>query len=86
MRRLAILLVLMAGCGQAVDTDAVDTLVAVGGAYAIQAAPQPVPAPDSDQCPDCNGKGFVGDGVVRTICNTCDGTGRVVKHPPVVVQ
>ena len=29
-----------------------------------------------DECADCNGDGFVGDGSIKIECNTCNGTGK----------
>ena len=55
----------------------------------MRAAPQPPPGPKpGDVCPNCKGKGYVGDGVVKTKCLPCDGTGKVqkvFKHPPAKV-
>lgn len=30
-----------------------------------------------DKCPNCDGRGFIGDGTVRVKCEPCDGTGKV---------
>jgi DnaJ-class molecular chaperone len=49
------------------------------------------PAPQSDVCENCDGKGKVrsGDGISVFTCPVCKGTGKrpasVVKHPPVVL-
>lgn len=29
-----------------------------------------------DECEDCNGDGFVGDGTIKIECDTCNGTGK----------
>ena len=29
-----------------------------------------------DECQDCNGDGFVGDGTIKIDCDTCNGTGK----------
>ena len=45
-----------------------------------------------DECEDCNGNGFVGDGTVRVECDTCNGTGKrgfqmtILKMPVQPVQ
>lgn len=41
--------------------------------------PAPAPAPSGDVCPDCKGKGQLGDGRTMNTCPTCNGTGKV-KH------
>ena len=47
----------------------------------------PTPAPPSDgKCKNCDGRGYVGDGMVKVTCQPCGGTGRepksvVVKCP-----
>lgn len=47
----------------------------VSGEQAPAPAPTPAP-PQGDTCPDCGGKGTLGDGVVSVKCTTCNGTGR----------
>jgi len=45
----------------------------------LRAAPEPEPGPKpGDKCPNCKGKGYVGDGTVKTKCLPCDGTGKVL--------
>ena len=39
-------------------------------------APDDEPKP-GDVCGNCEGRGYVGDGTVRTRCQPCDGGGRV---------
>lgn len=38
----------------------------------------PTPAPKSDQCDNCEGRGYVGDGTVKVTCQPCGGTGKRV--------
>lgn len=54
----------------------VPTLAAAGGMATI-AKPAPLPAPDPGNiCPECNGKGWNGDGTIRNKCEPCNGTGK----------
>jgi len=78
--RLSILLlvVLAAGCREAPRQIDLQPFIAVAGNYALLAAKKdaPSPAPDSDECEACAGKGTT-DGRVK--CPVCDGTGRKPK-------
>ncbi len=38
--------------------------------------PSPTPSPVSSVCPDCEGKGTLGDGKTSVTCTTCKGTGK----------
>jgi hypothetical protein len=40
------------------------------------APPDDAPKP-GDKCPNCDGRGYVGDGRVKVKCQPCDGTGKV---------
>lgn len=46
----------------------------------------------SDDCSDCNGEGFVGDGTIKVECDTCNGTGKrgfqmtILKMPVQPIQ
>ena len=40
-------------------------------------APDNTPAPAGSTCPECGGKGKVGDGTVMLTCPECNGTGKV---------
>jgi len=93
VRFLLILLVVLAGCVATLPDDAgISADLAAETARAVvemRAAPEPEPGPKpGDVCPNCKGKGYVGDGVVKTKCLPCDGTGKVQKvvtHPPAKV-
>lgn len=77
--RYAIVLVLLAGCVQNVDTVGdLQPLVAVGGALGtVGVKPVPAPTPPSpvpavpSKCSNCGGTGFIGDGRVRVPCPVC---------------
>jgi hypothetical protein len=88
MRAAVLLLLLLAGCS---STPAVDR-PGIIGELAAKAAPVflhppepdiPLPKP-GDTCGNCRGRGYVGDGVVKTKCVPCDGTGKVLAS--VLVQ
>lgn len=68
-------------CSPTPSVDDLQAFVAPAGMYSMLAAPAPPPAPPkpSDQCASCQGRGFVGDGVVRMTCQACGGTGKVLK-------
>ena len=42
----------------------------------VRAAPIDDTKPVSDKCENCNGKGWVGDSVVRQTCDVCGGSGK----------
>lgn len=78
--RYAIVLVLLAGCVQNVDTVGdLQPLLAVGGAYGVvqvKNAPKPAPAPKPEPvvprvCESCRGLGYLGDGRVKIPCPQC---------------
>jgi hypothetical protein len=79
LMRYAIVLVLLAGCVQNVDTVGdLQPLVAVGGAYGVvqvKNAPKPAPAPVwpvvPSKCSNCGGTGYIGDGRVKMPCPVC---------------
>lgn len=84
MRFLIVLLCVCAGCVATLPADAtLDADIGCEAARAIVAsrkAPAPDPGPKpGDTCPNCKGKGYVGDGTVKTKCLPCDGTGKVLK-------
>lgn len=39
--------------------------------------PAPKPKP-GDKCPNCDGRGYVGDGTIKVSCEPCRGTGKVI--------
>jgi hypothetical protein len=58
----------------------IPTLAAAAALTTDSKQPSPVtPDNPSGVCPNCNGKGRVGDGTVETICVVCDGTGKVTN-------
>jgi hypothetical protein len=67
----------------------IPTLAAAAAIGTESKTPVTPPSPDNPTgvCPNCNGKGRVGDGTVETICVVCDGTGKVTnamtakRHP-----
>jgi hypothetical protein len=88
-RALLIAVLLLAGCAKQPSVEEIEPFIAVAGTYSLMAA-EPPPAPPKpvagDACPSCYGRGFVGDGVAKTQCQTCKGTGKVVTHPPVMLH
>ena len=82
MRFLILSLIALAGCIATLPNDA--TISAdlacelARGVVQLRSAPQPEPGPrPGDKCPACGGRGYVGDGTVKTKCLPCDGTGKV---------
>lgn len=85
MRFAITFLVAMAGCVATLRTDAtLDADMAcetARGLVILRATPAPGPAPKpkpGDKCSNCDGRGYVGDGVVKVKCEPCNGTGKVV--------
>jgi hypothetical protein len=84
VRFLLVFVVVMAGCVATLPDDptvsadlAVETARAV---MALRAEVDPPPAPGprpGDKCPNCDGRGYVGDGTVKVKCQPCEGTGKV---------
>lgn len=60
------------------------------GAYISLAVVSSTPEPDGgggklevgDECPDCLGRGMVGDGTIENKCSRCNGTGKIQKGDP----
>lgn len=81
--------VLLAGCDTPVDTDQYDygalasARIPLYKAYVVPSGP---PTPDQDACPNCGGRGRLGDGVVTVTCPVCNGTGKKIKTVDVPVQ
>jgi hypothetical protein len=84
VRFLIVLLVALAGCVASLPDDpriSADLAVETArGIVQLRAAPDATPddkPKPGDKCPNCDGRGYVGDGTVRVKCQPCDGTGRV---------
>ena len=84
MRFLVVFLVAMTGCVSTLPDDpTISADLAVETARAVMAlraevAPPPAPKPKpGEPCPNCDGRGYVGDGTVKVKCQPCDGTGKV---------
>lgn len=83
MRFLIVSLVVLAGCVATLPNDA--TISAdlacelARGVVQLRSAPDvPDDKPNpGDKCPNCEGRGYVGDGTVKVKCQPCDGTGKV---------
>ena len=85
MRLGILILVAFAGCVATLPRDpTISADLACETARAIVQL-RAVPTPDTpddkpkpgDKCPNCEGRGYVGDGRVQVKCQPCDGTGRV---------
>ena len=84
MRFLVVFLIGMAGCVATLPDDptiSADLACEVARAVVqLRAAPDATPddkPKPGDKCPNCDGRGYVGDGTVKVNCQPCDGTGRV---------
>ena len=84
MRFLVVFTVLMVGCVATLPDDpTISADLAVETARGVvQLRAKPDATPDGkpkpgDKCPNCEGRGYVGDGTVQVKCQPCDGTGRV---------
>lgn len=75
-----IVLVAVAGCMP--EQDVPVSWVPVIAAAMTEELPEPRPEPNGNECPDCEGRGKVGDGVVMVDCQTCGGDGRLDDEPP----
>ena len=88
MRFLLVFTVLMVGCIATLPDDpmisadlAVETARGV-----VQLRARPDATPDGkpkpgDKCPNCEGRGYVGDGTVKVKCQPCNGGGKVLSCP-----
>ena len=80
-RWLCVLMLATIGCVASIPGDPTLTAdLAVETAIALVAVPDIAPDHEpkpGDTCPNCEGRGYVGDGKVRTPCQPCDGGGRV---------
>ena len=84
MRFLILSLIALAGCVATLPEDptiSADLACEVARAVVqLRAAPDATPddkPKPGDKCPNCDGRGYVGDGTVKVNCQPCDGTGRV---------
>jgi len=84
VRFLVVFTVLMVGCVATLPSDpTISADLAVETARGVvQLRAKPDATPDGkpkpgDKCPNCEGRGYVGDGTVKVKCQPCDGTGRV---------
>lgn len=82
-RFLVAVLLALAGCVASIPDDpTISADIAAEAARAVMllriddAKPEPGPKPGS-KCPNCDGRGYVGDGTVRVSCQPCGGTGKV---------
>jgi hypothetical protein len=80
-RWLCVLMLATIGCVASIPGDPTLTAdLAVETAIALVAVPDIAPDVEpkpGDVCGNCEGRGYVGDGTVRTRCQPCDGGGRV---------
>ena len=84
MRFLVVFLIGMVGCVATLPDDptiSADLACEVARAVVqLRAAPDATPddkPKPGDKCPNCDGRGYVGDGTVKVKCQPCEGTGRV---------
>jgi hypothetical protein len=84
VRFAIVFLIGMAGCVATLPDDptiSADLACEVARAVVqLRAAPDATPddkPKPGDKCPNCDGRGYVGDGTVKVNCQPCDGTGRV---------
>lgn len=80
-RWLCVLMLATIGCVASIPGDPTLTAdLAVETAVALVAVPDMVPDDEpkpGDTCPNCEGRGYVGDGKVRVPCQPCGGGGKV---------
>jgi RecJ-like exonuclease len=79
-----VLLIALAGCVATLPDDATisadlacETARAIVQLRARPSVPDDKPKP-GDKCHNCEGRGYVGDGVVKVKCQPCGGTGKVL--------
>jgi hypothetical protein len=84
VRFLILSLIALAGCVATLPDDptiSADLACEVARAVVqLRAAPDATPddkPKPGDKCPNCDGRGYVGDGTVKVKCQPCEGTGRV---------
>jgi hypothetical protein len=84
VRFVIVLLIALAGCVASLPDDpriSADLACETArGIVQLRAAPDATPddkPKPGDKCPNCDGRGYVGDGTVKVKCQPCGGTGRV---------
>ena len=87
MRFVIVLLIALAGCVATLPDDATisaDLACETARAVVLERAqpnvPDDKPKP-GDKCPNCEGRGYVGDGTVKVKCQPCNGGGKVLSCP-----
>lgn len=82
------MLIGMAGCIATLPSDpTISADLAVETARGVvQLRAKPDATPDGkpkpgDPCPNCDGRGYVGDGTVKVQCQPCNGGGKVLACP-----
>ena len=88
MRFLVVFTLLMVGCVATLPDDpTISADLACEAARAVvQLRAAHAPKPDGkpkpgDKCPNCEGRGYVGDGTVKVKCQRCNGGGKVLACP-----
>ena len=88
MRFLVVFTVLLVGCIATLPDDpTISADLAVETARGVvQLRAKPDATPDGkpkpgDKCPNCEGRGYVGDGTVKVKCQPCNGGGKVLSCP-----
>jgi hypothetical protein len=80
-RWLCVLMLATIGCVASIPGDPTLTAdLAVETAVALVAVPDIAPDDEpkpGDTCPNCEGRGYVGDGTVKVKCQPCGGGGKV---------
>lgn len=88
---ICLCILLVAGCDPVEEKDYLDlTEKTQLGAYISLAVVTSDPEPDGgggklnvgDECPDCLGRGMVGDGTIENKCSRCNGTGKIQPGDP----
>lgn len=77
--RHALLLAFVVGCVNAAAVEHPDIaadLACETARMAVRLSQEMAPAPKTDKCTNCDGKGKLGDGRIVTVCPVCKGTGK----------
>jgi hypothetical protein len=86
---IALLALVLAGCDPVVPVPAPSPAhgdegyasAAWSWSLATHGGSVPTPQPIGDTCPNCNGKGTLGDGTIKVTCPVCNGTGKRTSEP-----